>query len=56
MIRLAGVAVVIIGYALGDGGRVIEGGMIRRMTELRGRSRIAIVDGVMAVVPKVTKV
>jgi len=32
--------------------------MIRRMTELRGRngSRIAIVDGVVAVIPKVVKV
>jgi hypothetical protein len=40
----------IIGYALGDGRRVIEGGMIRRMTELRGkRSRIAVVNGVVMV-------
>lgn len=30
--------------------------MIRRMTELRGGSRIAVVNGVMTVVPKVTKV
>ena len=58
IIRLAGAAMGrwIIRYTLGDGRGVIEGGMIRRMTELRGRSRIAIVNGVVMIVPKVVKV
>jgi len=58
VIRLAGVGMsrCIVGNALGDGGRVIEGGMIRRVTEFRGGSRITVVNGVVAVVPKVTEV
>jgi len=58
VIRLAGVAVgrCIVGNALRDSGRVIEGGMIRRVTEFRGRSRITVIDGVVAAVPKITEV
>jgi len=58
IIRLAGVAMGrwIIGYALRDGRGVIEGGMIRRMTELGGRSRIAVVNGVVTIESEVTKV
>jgi len=58
IIRLAGVAMGrwIIGYALGDGRGVIEGGMIRRMTELGGRSRIAVVNRVVTIEPEVAKV
>jgi hypothetical protein len=59
IIRFSGVAVGrrILGNALGDGGRVIEG-MIGRVTELGGRngSRIAIVNGVVTVIPKVVKI
>jgi len=58
IIRFAGVAMGrwIIGYALGDGRRVIERGMIRRMTELGGRSRIAVVNGIVTIEPEVAKV
>lgn len=40
VIRLAGVAMCrwIIGHALGDGRRIVEGGVIGRVAELRGRN------------------
>ena len=46
----------IVGYALGDSRGVIEGGMIRRVTELRGGCRIAVVNGLVAAVPKVIEI
>ena len=58
IIRLAGVVMGrwIVGYALGDSRGVIEGGVIRRVTELRGGCRIAVVNGLIAAVPKVVEI
>jgi len=60
VIRLASVTVNgwVVGHALGDGRGIVKGGMIRRVTKFRGRngSRIAIVDGVAALVSKVVRV